>query len=168
MSNVIADAQRAAERYEEFRKNEPCMTVLHPRERPEWDAYWAVQQRAYEAFGKLNGWGLVNLWFPLKAIGHPERTWDRASHHFEDAVRGTHRFYRKGHRSIALVVEPPLRWRSLDELRPELDALAAQYGLRWSVPPVPSATIEPVASLFIVMTLPDIEVVWLPEQMGTA
>jgi hypothetical protein len=68
-------------------------------------------------------------------------------------------YYRASERSIALVGQPYTRAH-----HPEVDAIAAQYGLRWHVPPLPSASIHPHAMLFIVMTMPDVKVVWLPEQ----
>jgi hypothetical protein len=43
------------------------------------------------------------------------------------------------------------------------------YGLRWHVPPMQRASFwYPGSTLFIVMTLPDVVVRWLPEQVLSA
>jgi hypothetical protein len=130
-------------------------------------------------FGELNGWELSDYFFPPEAIGQPHRRWDQQTafrwpfgpnHHYHTAEAAQ--------RSIAVVLEPPRRpiiatgssscsnFRVSHGLRPELDACAAQHGLQWHVPPIPRASIDPKKSLFIVMTLPGIKVVWLPEQKG--
>jgi hypothetical protein len=67
-------------------------------------------------------------------------------------------------RNIAIVGQPYGRLDG-DRHRQELDACATRYGLRWHAAPMPYASFwYPGSTLFVVMTLPDIEVQWLPEQ----
>jgi hypothetical protein len=143
---VIANARRADKHNDELRKQ----NLLDNDNR--W-GYWVANREVGRLFGELNGWELINLWFSLKAIGHQERVWGSPLKHRDECWAGSF-YYRKNHRSIAIVYQ-----RSLDKVRPELDAYAAKYGLRWSVPPTGS---------FVVVTLPDHEVIWLPEQMAAA
>jgi hypothetical protein len=69
-------------------------------------------------------------------------------------------------RCVAIVGQP---YGSIDAHRRELlDAVAEKFGLAWHVAPNERASIwYPSAALFICMTLPDVDVRWLPEQENT-
>jgi hypothetical protein len=184
-TTLIADVRRAAERYHAYRGEPTFGAKGNP-----WSVYWEAITRAEKTFGELNKWELVHCWFPPDAVGH-DWTWDyhRKPKDYllypHESWMGSPIYYYAGQRPTAMVGQPsnmtityraykrdgqthidkiPRRVLTLDEHRPELDACAARHGLQWHVPPVPSATISPDASLFIVMTLPNIEVRWLPEQ----
>jgi hypothetical protein len=160
--------------------------------RSEWKAVpnsWRRIHAAQQLFGDLNGWTV--MWTGVDAIAGKARPFSpadigrpyiggRRSHfsysdsdwtghmtHFYEAVPNG--------RCIAVVGQPfnsellgePYETLTLEQYREDLDACAKQYGLRWHVPPMPYACINhcPGETLFIVMTLPDIEVKWLWEQI---
>jgi hypothetical protein len=71
------------------------------------------------------------------------------------------RCFHDGHKNIALIQEP---YGTIEQHRDELDLVAEKFGLCWHVPPMPFASIhDPGIALFIVLTLPDVQVKWLPE-----
>jgi hypothetical protein len=126
-----------------------------------------LQQREVAAkFAELNGWEIASDSFTPDAIGRTDANWNFSAH---SRSWMDHPLFFKGRRPggkttrcIAIVGQP---YASLDTHRRELDAVAAKYDLRWHAPPNPRASIwSPGQTLFVVMTLPDIEVVWLPEQ----
>src|SRR5262249_25506572 len=127
-------------------------------------------------FGDLNGWYLSNEAFVPFDIADDSFKLDDMTK--LNAYNLRHISYRwmdhaicfKAHRPeweiarcIAIVGQP---YGNIDRHRRELDEVAKRYGLRWHVAPNPTASIYlPGQALFIVLTLPDGEVVWLPEQM---
>jgi hypothetical protein len=132
-----------------------------------------LQCEAAALFGRLNGWARAKTSFTPEALGRVHATWncrdpglgtgwmDHAIH-YRAPVQGK----RMG-RNVAIVGQP---YGALDGDRhnQELDACATRYGLRWHAAPMPYASFWfPSATLFVVMTLPDIKVRWLPEQLTT-
>jgi RecA-family ATPase len=116
-------------------------------------------------FAEINGWEISPDPFTPDVIGCEEPYWNpKGCSRWMD-----HALYFRGRlpgeertRCIAIVGQP---YASLDAHRNELDAVASDYGLWWHAPPKPHASIwSPGRTLFVVMTLPDVKVVWLPEQ----
>jgi len=107
-----------------------------------------------KAFGALNGWRLTNKCFAPDDIGS-QRTCIFAP--VDHAL-----FYRDRHRNVALVAQP---YKS--EVPTRLHAHWAQRGLRCHVPPNAFASFwYPGVCMFIVITRPETEVRWLPEQLA--
>jgi hypothetical protein len=155
-ATLIADVRQAYERYGQLDRADTHFGFGSADD--PFCALREIEREAARLFGKLNGWVLSDRFFPLKAIGHAHQTWDgKYADRGKWMVHSLH--YRETERSVAFVGQPCNC--ALDDHRPELDACAARYGLRWHVPPRPSASISPEATLFVVMTLPDIKVVWL-------
>jgi hypothetical protein len=116
-------------------------------------------------FGKLNGWRLTKTSFELDDFDRFQRRHRRPlfrTYHFLDHPL----YYRDSSCSCfaAIVAQP---YGKLDEFRETLDDLAACYNLSWHVPPAaPNASIwYPGWTLFIVITRPDHNICWLPEQL---
>jgi hypothetical protein len=127
----------------------------------------ARQREVARVFGELNGWTLAERSFTADAIGRAHTRWTGQfySHGWMD-----HAIYFRARRPdwktarcIAIVGQP---YGDIDGHRRELlDACASKLGLRWHAPPNPRASIwYPPRTLFIVMTLADVVVRWLPEQ----
>jgi AAA domain-containing protein len=126
----------------------------------------ATGQNQAQKFAELNGWEISPDPFTPDVIGCEEAYWNPRGHsrwmdhplYFKGCLPGE-----KTARCIAIVGQP---YGSLDAHRNELYAVAAKYGcLCWHVPPNPRASFwSPGKTLFVVMTLPDVEVRWLPEQ----
>jgi hypothetical protein len=113
------------------------------------------------AFGKINGWKLTKN-FALCDIGRSRRTFASYREGWMD-----HQIYYRdsARRNIAIATQP--YGNHPDDFRAELDRCAEEFGLRWHVPPVPRASFwYPGWTLFIVMTLPGVELKWLPEQVS--
>jgi hypothetical protein len=130
------------------------------------------QREVAEMFGDLNSWCLCSDWFTPDAIGSVHAHWDSHDAYLYRCWMDHPLFYTgwqpgwTSPRCIAIVGQP---YGDLDMYRYPLDAAAKKFGLRWHVPPNPRAGIwSPSRTHFIVMTLPNIDVVWLPEQMSTA
>jgi hypothetical protein len=129
---------------------------------------YQLQQEAVQAFGALNGWRTSSSYHctPDK-LGHPHRYFDN---HYCRGWRD-HPLYYKAPRSdgkrglvnVAIVGQPyglaPTESAELTEL--------VINGYKLHVPPAgPCASIwYPGSTLFLVLTLPDVTVRWLPEQL---
>jgi hypothetical protein len=126
-------------------------------------AYWRktedCMQKAATAFGELNDWQLVKALFPLEQIGKLYRPQSDVFPFMEHSF-----YYRQRRINIAIVGQT---YTPLEESRRFLDKCANEYNVRWHVPPAgPYASFRcPGRTLFVVMTLPEIEVQWLPEQI---
>jgi hypothetical protein len=127
------------------------------------DDFWRGQNERQHAlavtFGELNGWRLSRRMFMPEMIGTRRKSLLYAYYdhplHYRDAAG----------LNAAIIGQPYGKWD--DTRRARLDATAREYGLRWSVPPQPFASIwYPGSCLFIVLTKPDVEVHWLPEQIA--
>jgi hypothetical protein len=127
----------------------------------------ARQREVAAMFGALNGWTIAERSFTADAIGRAHSNFDGRyySHTWMD-----HAIYFRARRPewktarcIAIVGQP---YGHIDGHRRELlDACVSKLGLRWHTPPNPYASIwYPGRTLFLVMTLPDVDVAWLPEQ----
>lgn len=129
----------------------------------------ALHRQAIELFGKLNGWTRSERSFTPEAIGRPHTSWNYHAPGLGTGWMDHAVHYRarrpgwKTARNVAIVGQP---YDDGHQHRQELDACAAQYGLRWHMPPLPFVSFHyPGHTLFVVMTLPEIEVRWLPEQL---
>src|SRR5262249_50378555 len=167
----IADLAREKEAYEKSLRDGSY-------DKRKWNHLEFHQQQDEVAamFGDLNGWYLSNEAFVPFDISDDSFKLDDMTK--LNAYNLRHISYRwmdhaicfKAHRPeweiarcIAIVGQP---YGNIDRHRRELDEVAKRYGLRWHVAPNPTASIYlPGQALFIVLTLPDGEVVWLPEQM---
>jgi hypothetical protein len=104
-------------------------------------------------------WTLSQRSFGAASIGHTQRQCDDL--HLESWE--DHRvWYCAGRVRAALVSQP---YGKIKDYRDELDESAAQHGLQWHLAPNPYASFHyPGRTLFIVVTMPGVEVKWLPEQ----
>jgi hypothetical protein len=116
----------------------------------------ARQAALARAFGHRNGWRLTTRFSPYDLSGRRrECEW-----HFDHAL-----YYRdaRTRAKAALVMQP---YDDNFSAR-GLDATFARLGLRWHVPPNAHASFHyPGWTLFIVVTKPEVEVRWLPEQIA--
>jgi hypothetical protein len=137
------------------------------------------QARMVEMFAELNGWYRVDgMNFRPKDIGHQRgRTWlehresffkDRDDSHtelvscsvFDHGLWFRQKLGGRRWRNIAIVGQPYGEWGW--EL---LEQQCSHHGLKWLLAPNPKASFHyPGATLFLVVTLPEIDVQWLPEQ----
>jgi hypothetical protein len=134
-----------------------------------WPDYREMQRQVAARFGALNGWMLSTKPFTSDAIGRTQCSWNFNYRRGLGTEWMDHAIYyrakvpgRRLGRNIAIVGQPYDDGR---HRREALDADAVEFGLRWHMPPQPFASIwYPGCTLFIVMTLPEIKVRWLPEQ----
>jgi hypothetical protein len=128
------------------------------------------QRRLYREvaaqFGTLNGWKLAK-----KQAHRPEDIGRRS------AINRSWRLldwmdhpisYRADGRYVALVGQPYGDSNGgIAHFAEDIDRCTAKLNLRWHIPPDPLASIwYPGSTLFIVITTPDIQPVWLPEQIA--
>jgi hypothetical protein len=165
METPIADLLRGLKNYERT-----CYDTKDARERRRLERSYCVWERDHtraiqQSFGERNGWTRSERAFTPDAIGRAHASWEGCCWRWMDhfiCYRARVPGHRMG-RNIGIVGQP---YGRIDNHCDELEACAAQYGLRWHLPPVPYASFwYPGLTLFVVMTLPDIEVSWLPEQL---
>jgi hypothetical protein len=155
IATAISDLKRDHDHYNQNRKAWP-----EAKRQAKWTAFRAHAHQVATLFGDLNGWTPTDLFTP-DAIGRTRRTAaipDLAG--WMDHGFG----YRAGRRLVAIVGQP---YNTVPQYRDTLDDCAARYGLRWQVAPMGRASFWfPGWTLFIVMTRPDVQVHWLPEQIN--
>ncbi|SRR5258706_11791006 len=140
------------------------------------------RKRVIAAFAELNGWYRVssqnfrpqdigkqrgNSWFD----GHGRYGEDRAHEYmmhesFDHGLWFRQKLGRGHWRNIAIVGQPYDGAFESKDGRPRLDAYCARHRLKWVMAPNPKASFHyPGETLFLVVTLPEVEVKWLPEQI---
>ena len=162
-STPIADLARDHDAYRKSWNDTEDKRERHRLEHEFCTRFDRQQREVAEKFAEFNGWEISSSPFTPDSISFDSAFWEPDAYsHFMD-----HPLYFKDKETgicVAIVGQPYAD--SIDRLRPELNAVAEKYGLRWHVPPNPTASFHlPGQTLFIVMTLPDVEIVWLPEQM---
>lgn len=133
--------------------------------REEWaaeGAHWQAKLAAVAAFADLNGWRKAPSFFDLRLLGRGASTrldfWD-----IDQPVLDHPIWFRRDRRYVAAIGQPYPPAVSVPSWRDQLTT----RGFVLHVPPDPLASIHfPGSCLFLVITLPGVEVRWLPEQDG--
>jgi hypothetical protein len=144
----------------------------HALKSPVWDRQKALvyktsalRRAVAVEFGRLNGWALSQSVFGMQSIGRTQRRRDDHCADLEswEDHRLWYRADRPGRGLYAALVSQP--YGPIERYREDLDKSANEHGLQWHLAPNPYASFHyPGQTLFIVMTMPGIEVKWLPEQ----
>ena len=160
LKTPIADIKLLMDEYHrsyQGKSDRECVKLAEPYEK--------LQFKVAKLFGDLNGWKLSEQGFAPAQIGKTGGKWDYTHRMWSDHPL----YYRaknplwKMTRPIAIIGQP---YNQLSSYQPELDALAKAHNLKWKVPPKPRASIwYPGSTLFIVLTLPEHKIVWLPDQL---
>jgi hypothetical protein len=116
----------------------------------------AKQRAVIERFADLTGWQYDDCGFRPCDIGKVEFGYD-----YQISWNDQLLYFRRDGVNIAIVGQP----YDLDRHHEELNGIARRHGLRWQVPPNSTANIwYPGWTYFIVLTLTEVLVHWLPEQ----
>jgi hypothetical protein len=123
-----------------------------------------LKDKAAKLFGELNGWKVTGTGFTAKRLSKAHG--DDEAHGMPSGLHDHCIYYRssvKPFSNAAIVTQP---YGDVDRERAIFD-WAAKNGLALHVAPVRKASIHfPGACLFIVLTLPGVDVKWLPEQVN--
>jgi hypothetical protein len=123
-----------------------------------------LKDKAAKMFGALNGWKVAGTSFTAKRLGKAHG--DHEPHGMPPGLYDHCIYYRssvKPFSNAAIVTQP---YGDVDR-EPAIFDWAAKNELALHVAPVRKASIHfPGACLFIVLTLPGIDVKWLPEQVS--
>jgi hypothetical protein len=181
--HVIGDYEEATKQYEDYESQ--------PREERKWSTSNQLSRRAnaagetvYAAFGEINGWyradsqafrpqdigrQIGNSWFDGRGQrgggGYHEQIYHDL---FDHGLWYRQKLGGRRWRNIAIVGQP---YGILADKEKILDTACKHYAaggvlLKWHMPPNPRASIHfPGSTIFLVLTLPGIEIKWLPEQM---
>jgi hypothetical protein len=134
--------------------------------RPLQEAHRDHMVAAARLFGQINDWQLCD-WFGPDRIGKApdgRRDWDAPVWCRRGEVLFDHDiYYRRGRLRAAVVGQP---YQQSPRAR-EAEEAGRRFGLVLHVPPQPTASLwYPGATLFLLLTEPDVTVRWLPEQIS--
>ena len=129
----------------------------------QWPLNWRLKQQAVEAFGALNGWRKARNSHEIEDIGKRcAKTKNFAARSELSEKIFDHCVWYRGNGKCAAIVAQPYGHVKDDDAK----ALAAEHGVAVHTPPHPLASFHfPAETKFFVFTLPDHEMVWLPEQI---
>jgi len=163
VSNALSEILAAMRAHHDARAAAPDERARQRITNEFWREQNQRQQALAVAFGQLNGWRLTTCSFAPRDLGSCRRCiyeWMDHPLYYRDARR----------RNIALAgqpyVTPAVRQQPHDWLA-RLKASYAAQGLRCHTPPNAFASIHfPGWTAFIVVTKPETQVQWLPEQLA--
>jgi hypothetical protein len=156
MDTPIADIKRLLDEYHmayHGKSYRECAKLREPIEQ--------LQKKAAKQFGIINGWKLTERGFSASHIGKAPMAWDGMTreHWFDHCL-----YYRSKEtgRPAAIVTQP---YNELKDYCEKLNAFVFTHKLEWHVAPKEKASIwSPGVTLFIVITMPEHKVKWLPDQ----